>query len=49
MLGDGGPSFPPFNSLVHVYVEDVDSVFERALAAGATSQFAVSNFHWLSP
>jgi uncharacterized glyoxalase superfamily protein PhnB len=36
MLGDGGPNFPPFASLVQVYVEDVDNVFERALAAGAT-------------
>jgi PhnB protein len=37
MVGDGGPEFPPFPSLIHVYVEDVDRVYARALAAGATS------------
>jgi PhnB protein len=37
MIGDGGPEFPPFPSLIHVYVEDVDAVYARALAAGATS------------
>lgn len=37
MLGDGGPEFPPFPSLIHVYVEDVDRVYARALEAGATS------------
>lgn len=36
MLGDGGAAFPPFASLIHVYVADVDQVYERALEAGAT-------------
>ncbi|CAN5756643.1 VOC family protein [soil metagenome] len=36
MLGDGGPEFPPFASLIHVYVDDVDRVYGRALEAGAT-------------
>ena len=36
MLGDGGPKFPPFPSLIHVYVSDVDGVYARALEAGAT-------------
>jgi PhnB protein len=36
MLGDGGATFPPFASLIHVYVADVDQVYERALKAGAT-------------
>ena len=36
MLGDGGPEFPPFPSLIHVYVRHVDEVYERALAAGGT-------------
>ena len=35
MIGDGGGEFPPFPSLLHVYVEDVDAVYERALAAVA--------------
>lgn len=36
MLGDGGPEFPAFASLIHVYVEEVDRIYERALQAGAT-------------
>jgi len=36
MVGDGGPEFPSFSSLLHIYVEDVDRVYERALKAGAT-------------
>jgi PhnB protein len=36
MLGDGGAAFPPIASLIHVYVADVDAVYERALEAGAT-------------
>ena len=36
MLGDGGAAFPPIASLIHVYVADVDRVYERALEAGAT-------------
>jgi uncharacterized glyoxalase superfamily protein PhnB len=35
MLGDGGQEFPPFTSLIHVYVDDVDRVYQRALQAGA--------------
>lgn len=35
MVGQGGGmSFP---AMLHVYVEDADAVYERALAAGATS------------
>jgi PhnB protein len=37
MLADGGPSWPPIPSYVHVYVADVDATYRRALAAGATS------------
>ncbi len=40
MLGDGGESFPPFPSLIHVYVENVDAVYARAIAAGGTPQEA---------
>lgn len=36
MLGDGGEAFPPFPSLIHVYVNDVDRVFAHAIAAGGT-------------
>ena len=35
MIGEGGgTSFP---AMLHVYVEDADAVYERALAEGATS------------
>jgi uncharacterized glyoxalase superfamily protein PhnB len=38
MVGEGGGmSFP---AMLHVYVEDSDAVYERALAAGATSAAA---------
>ena len=37
MLGDGGPRYPPFPSLIHVYVDDVDRVYQRAIDAGATA------------
>jgi PhnB protein len=35
MVGGGGSS--PFPAMLHVYVEDSDAVYTRALAAGATS------------
>ncbi len=37
MIGDGGDPFPPFPSMLHVYVADVDAVFAKALAAGGES------------
>ncbi len=37
MLGDGGEGFPPTPAHVHIYVEDVDETYRRALAAGAVS------------
>lgn len=37
MLADGNPDWPPIASNVHVYVADVDAVYQQALAAGATS------------
>jgi uncharacterized glyoxalase superfamily protein PhnB len=37
MLGDGGEGWPPASAHVHVYVSDVDSTYQRALAAGASS------------
>lgn len=36
MLTDAVEGWPATASHVHVYVEDVDAVFERAVAAGAT-------------
>jgi uncharacterized glyoxalase superfamily protein PhnB len=37
MLADGVEGWPPVPAYVHVYVRDVDEVYQRALAAGATS------------
>lgn len=37
MLTDAVEGWPASNSHVHVYVADVDAVFARALAAGATA------------
>jgi PhnB protein len=37
-FGPKGGERPPVS--IHVYVEDVDAIYQRALAAGATSQRA---------
>jgi len=37
MLADGNESWPPIPAHVHVYVEDVDETYRRALDHGATS------------
>jgi len=37
MLADTAEEWPPVPSHVHVYVPDVDTTYQRALAAGATS------------
>jgi PhnB protein len=54
MLAD---EFPHFGSLspqsiggtgigLHIYVEDVDSAFDRAIGAGATIEMPVSDMFW---
>jgi uncharacterized glyoxalase superfamily protein PhnB len=35
MLADGGGNWPAVPAHVHVYVQDVDATFQRALSAGA--------------
>lgn len=39
MVGEGGGSMS-FPAMLHVYVDDPDAVYERALAAGATTAAA---------
>lgn len=36
MLADAVQDWPAVEAMVHVYVEDVDSIYQRALDAGAT-------------
>lgn len=38
MVGDAGSEFPARPGTLHLYVEDCDATYERALAAGATSE-----------
>jgi len=37
MLADGGGAWPPFPVYLHVYVDDVDATYRRALEAGGVS------------
>lgn len=37
MIADGGGEWPPFPSWLHVYVQDVDETYHRALTAGGVS------------
>jgi uncharacterized glyoxalase superfamily protein PhnB len=36
MIGEAGDAWPAVPAHIHVYVDDVDAVFARALAAGGT-------------
>ena len=38
MLGDAGEEHPAMPAMIHLYVDDCDATYERALAAGATSE-----------
>jgi uncharacterized glyoxalase superfamily protein PhnB len=37
MLSDASPENPPTSTMMHLYVEDVDAVYQRALQAGASA------------
>lgn len=37
MIGDAGGEWPAFPAWLHVYVEDVDATYQKALAAGGVS------------
>lgn len=36
MIGEAPPDRPPFPAMIHVYVENTDIAFERAIAEGAS-------------
>jgi PhnB protein len=38
MIGNSGDQWPGLKAGIHLYVDDVDAVYRRALAAGATSE-----------
>jgi PhnB protein len=38
MVGDAGEENPAMPAMIHLYVDDCDATYERALAAGATSE-----------
>jgi PhnB protein len=42
MMGEG-PGHEPMPAMLHLYVEDTDAAYQRALRAGATSQEAPNN------
>jgi PhnB protein len=44
-LGDANAQHPPRPATIHVYVEDADAAYQRALGAGATSVYAVTDEH----
>ena len=37
MLGEAGDEYAPMPAMLHLYVEDVDAVYQQALQAGAVS------------
>jgi PhnB protein len=37
MLADANPEHPAVKAILHVYVEDVDATYQRAVSTGATS------------
>ncbi|HMK29730.1 MAG TPA: VOC family protein [Terriglobales bacterium] len=42
-LADGNPQYPTQTVALHLYVEDVDAVYQRALQAGAVSSYVPTN------
>jgi uncharacterized glyoxalase superfamily protein PhnB len=43
MVGDAGEQNPPMPGMIHLYVEDVDSAYQRAVRAGGISQREPAN------
>lgn len=45
-LSDGDAAYPPAPAAIHLYVEDADATYERAMQAGATSISPVADQPW---
>jgi PhnB protein len=45
-LADATEQYPPARQALHLYVDDADSTYERALQAGATSIYPVADQPW---
>jgi uncharacterized glyoxalase superfamily protein PhnB len=46
MMADATPEYPVQTAMLYVYVEDVDSTYKAALAAGATSEEEPKDQHY---
>ncbi len=45
-VSDGNEEYPTAPAAIHLYVNDADETYERALRAGATSIYAVADMPW---
>jgi uncharacterized glyoxalase superfamily protein PhnB len=48
MLSDGSEEFPPHKALLHLYVPNVDEVYQRALKAGRQGRAGAEDASWRS-
>lgn len=46
MVGDASPENPALQGSIHLYVDDVDGTYTRAITAGATSSMPPENCFW---
>lgn len=46
MMGRSSEGFPPLPCMIHLYVEDADASYEKALKAGAEPVMAVENQYY---
>jgi PhnB protein len=45
-LSGGNALYPPAPAAIHLYVDDADTTFARAIEAGATALYPVADQHW---
>ena len=46
LMFDSKPEWPPFRSLIHLYVDNGDELYEQALNAGAKSMTKMTTHFW---